>query len=69
MKKPSGAILTLVVNQIDLGSTGFNDYPRQAHVGDSMRWFQWNHFRTIVAFTLPVAQAVGNGLSALLATT
>ncbi len=67
-ENPPGAILAFVADQIDVPVTAFNDYAcrdetRRAHLVDLMQRFShaafnWNHFRAIVAFAMPVAQTV-----------
>jgi hypothetical protein len=71
-EKPPGAILAFVADQIEVQATASDDYARRdetrrAHLADLMQRFSYtafdrNHFRAIVAFAMPVAQAVAQPL-------
>lgn len=71
-EKPPSAILAFVGDQIDAQAKAFDDYARRdetrrVHLADQMQRFGYtafdrNHFRTIVAFAMPVAQTVAQPL-------
>jgi TnpA family transposase len=74
---PPSAILAFVAEQIDVLATALDEYARRdetrrAHLADLIQRFGYatfdrNHFHTIVAFAMPVAQTVAQPLQ--LATT